>query len=102
MSGGRRMTTCTTTRLFEPGGVCGKPAIYVEGEYAECAECAAHPASMYATRGIVAGPKVGEKVDVHRHGKVYTGTVERVTRGGNVFAKVTYGSGATRVVKVTP
>jgi hypothetical protein len=95
---------CTTTRQFKPGGICGKPAIYVEGEYAECAECAGQPGSLYATRkyakGVAAGPAIGAKVDVHRHGKVYIGTVERVTRGGTVFAKVTYGTGATRIVKV--
>jgi hypothetical protein len=98
------MTVCTTRVIGAPGDICGKPAVYTEGEFAECAECIKHPASMYATRHIGRagyGVKVGDTVDVRRHGKVYAGRVVRIgPRSGKVFAEVTYGSGATRVVEV--
>lgn len=89
-------TTCTVGPSAVTGERCGKPAVSwftVAGiTYAECAD--------HAVKQTIAAPAVGETVPVHRHGKVYTGTVVRVTRGGTVFARVTYGNGATRVVEV--
>jgi uncharacterized protein (DUF1684 family) len=92
--------TCTVV-ISHSHGVCGQPAVVVVGEFAECAEHAADAVSIAKTSGpVVTGPSVGDAVDVARHGKVYRGTVTRVTRGGRVFAQVTYGNGASREVEV--
>jgi hypothetical protein len=94
--------TCTVVKGAR-GERCGAAAVYVEGEFAECAVCAATPGALALTRHMKAGVgrvAVGEAVEVRRHGKTYTGTVTRITRTGTVYATVTYGTGTTREVRV--
>lgn len=94
------MHACTIQRA--DGTQCGEPAVRTflgfSGErYYECAEHAG-PAH-YAGRPD-SGVMVGDEVPVQRHGKEYIGRVVRITRGGNVFARVRYQNGAERVVLV--
>lgn len=71
--------TCTVRFAH---GVCGKPAVYTEGDFAECAECAAHPAALAKTRHIGKAPKfvIGEAVEFEAHGFERRGTVTKVGR----------------------
>lgn len=92
---------CTVGPSAVTGRRCGKPAVYTfratTGEiFAECADHYPGHEAAYT----VPTAKIGDRVDVHRHGGVYRGTVVRVTRTGRVFAEVTYNNGATRVVEV--
>lgn len=95
-------STCTVSRpASQGGGPCGAPAVYVEKDLGECAKHAAQHGSLASTRRMIdLRPAVGDSVDVARHGHVYVGRVSRVTRGGVVYATVTYGSGSTREVRV--
>jgi hypothetical protein len=101
---------CTTRTST---GTCGKPAVYTETSawrdttFAECAECAAAPGSLYSSRHMAAGAapagdhRVGDTVQVRRYGKVYDATVTRVTRTGAAYATFRYGNGAERTVRAT-
>jgi len=99
-------TTHTCTVRSAVHGVCGLPAFYVEGELAECEIHARVAGSLYKTRSVAASAvkvtehKLGDRVEIRRHGKVYLGTVVYVGARGRVEAEVTYGNGAKRVVKV--
>lgn len=95
--------TCTVTT--GPGHRCGKPAVFTSGEFGECAEHAADPGSIASGprgsgRGIVSAYKIGDKVEIHRYGKTYVGTVVYVGARGRVEAEFTYGNGAQRRVAV--
>lgn len=96
------MSTCTIGPSAVTGECCGKPAVRVvrgfSGEvYYECAE---HAGPAHYAGRTHDGAHVGDEVPVHRHGKVYFGKVERVTRTGRVFARVRYDNGVERVVEV--
>lgn len=90
---------CTVLRLGVP---CGAAAVYVEREFAECAKHAAEFGSLAATRHLVGRTvrRVGDEVEVARHGKTYVGRVVRVGARGAVYAEVEYGNGARREVRV--
>lgn len=85
--------TCTVGPDATTGKRCGKPAVVTftgsnGEEFAECAEhCMAH---VGRTRGTVV---------VRRNGIDYVGRVVRETRGGRIFAEITYKNGVTRVVE---
>ncbi len=91
--------TCTVRNAVT--GACGKPAVYTftgsGGEaFGECAEHYTGPVVAAST-----GPKIGDAVTVHRHGKAYRAVVTRVTRTGAVYAHVVYDNGAEREVRVS-
>ena len=93
------MTKTCTVVIHADGERCGRPGVYSftasTGErFTECADHYEGP--VVPTR---VEPKLGDEVDVHRHGKVYTGTVVRVGARGAVYAEVTYNNGATRTVR---
>ena len=97
--------TCTVRNAVT--GVCGKPAIYVEGEFAECEEHANQAGSLMRTRHLVGAkgtkpgaPKIGDKVEVHRYGKKYLATVVYVGKRGRVEAEFTYNNGSKRRVAI--
>jgi hypothetical protein len=106
----RTMTATTCTTRSATRGVCGKPAVYTEGEFAECAECAATPGSMASTAHMVGRtasptygtPAVGSYVTVHRYGKAYQAKVVEVGARGAVYVEWAYGNGATRRMRWTP
>lgn len=101
------VATCTVRTAT---GLCGKPAVYTErsamtGEtLGECAEHAAQPGSLAHTRHLITtnigAMKVGDTVNVHRYGKVYTATVVKIGQRGAVYAEFTYNNGAKRTVRV--
>lgn len=92
--------TCTVRNAVT--GACGKPAFYVEGEFAECDEHAHQPGSLYLTRSMKKpGTRaVGDQVEVHRYGKTYIATVVEVGKRGGAYAEFTYNNGAKRRVRV--
>lgn len=94
------MTAATCTVRSAVAGDCGKPAIYTfTGRNGEVfGECADHHAGAHTP--VTTGPRVGDKVDVHRYGFVYEGTVVEVGARGAVYAEFTYGNGAKRRVRV--
>ncbi len=93
--------TRTCTVHVHVGEICGAPAVYVEGEFAECAEHAADPVALARTRRVRVGAhQVGDEVEIARHGKTYTGRVVRVGARGAAYAEVEYGNGARREVRV--
>jgi hypothetical protein len=81
---------------------CGKPAVYAfTGSGGEAfAECSEHFDPRFHTVAET-GPKVGDKVDVWRHGRAYVGTVVRVGKRGAVDAEIVYGNGVRRVVRAS-
>lgn len=85
-------TTCTIGPDAVSGKRCGQPAVttFTGGDGTVYAECAKH---------AVAGIPSDDTVQVHRHGRVYTGKVVKRTRQ-NVYAEVTYDNGVTRTVRV--
>lgn len=97
--------THTCTVRTATGGCCGKPAVYTftgsGGEvFSECADHYAGPVVPQGGWGSSVGPRVGDRVTVHRHGKTYDAVVTRVGKRGAVYARVTYGNGVTRTVRV--
>lgn len=93
--------TCTARSAVN--GECGAPAIYsFETDRGEIfSECAAHyggPVEGIASPMI--GYRVGDKVEIHRYGKTYIGTVVYVGPRGGVEAEFTYGNGARRRVAI--
>lgn len=90
-------TTCTYGPSAVTGERCGQPAVTTftgaDGTpYAECAEHAGDYAVNWARQD--------EVVPVVRHGKVYMGTVTKVTRAGNTYAEIIYDNGVKRTVRV--
>lgn len=83
---------------------CGKAAVYTHGEFAECAEHAADIGSLangsWNKGGVTGGAAIGDKVEIHRYGKTYIGTVVYVGARGRVEAEFTYDNGAVRRVAV--
>jgi hypothetical protein len=98
---GEADATCTVTQGIDPATGefrrCGKPAVRTFRSHGETfAECAEH-APSHAARPAWSAPGT---VEVHRHGKTYTGRVTRTTRSGAVYAEVTYDNGVTKEVRV--
>lgn len=91
------MSNCTIV-VNATGARCGQPAVKTwessifPGEI--LGECRKHHFDFEPH-----GRNIGDLVEVRRHGKDYIGQVVRVTPT-KVFAQVTYGNGATRVVEV--
>ncbi len=96
------MTDHTCTIRTATAGVCGKPAVYtwIAGNGETLGECAEHYIPTSSDRAPVSGYRVGDAVDIQRHGKTYVGRVVRVGARGAVYAAVTYNNGATREVRV--
>lgn len=93
--------TCTVFESVLENRRCDKPAVWSNGEFAECAKHSLDPVSLSAGANPISyGPALGDPVVVHRHGKDYTGKVVRITRTGVLYAEVTYNNGATKVVRV--
>lgn len=90
--------TCTVTAAVK--GACGAPAVWSNGTYAECAQHVADASSLSRSAPSSTAHRVGDKVEVERHGKRYIATVSHVGERGAVYADVTYGNGATRRVRV--
>jgi len=93
-------TPSTCTVRFATRGACGKPAVWSDGTFAECAEHAADLIALARREATPFGRALGDEVEIHRHGRTYIGTVVRIGARGAVFAEVTYGNGAKRVVRV--
>lgn len=89
--------TCTIT-INAKGQRCGKPAVKVFRSALNSdeilGECVEHHFDFEPY-----GRNVGDLVEIHRYGRVYTGQIVRVTPT-RVFAQFTYNNGATRVVEV--
>lgn len=99
-----REMTATCTVQFATTGKCGRPAVWTDGTFAECAEHAADagalakaPAAAAARVGEYA---VGDRVRVARYGKVYDATVTKVGARGAAYATFTYGNGTRRTVRL--
>lgn len=92
-------TTCTVGPSAVTGKRCGKPAVWSDGEFAECAEHAADPIALARAKPITSyGPKVGDEVYIPSHGR--HGTVVYVGPRGAVKAEFSYKNGSKRVVRV--
>ena len=88
--------TCTVTN-------CGAPAVWSNGEFAECAQHAADPGALARADRRHAhsyGHRVGDHVAVHRYGKVYDAIVTYVGPRGAAYATFRYDNGAERTVRV--
>ena len=96
------MTATTCTVRFATTGACGKPAVYtftgMNGEH--FGECAEHYRPQDHARVAIEGRRIGDRVEVYRHGKCYLGTVVKVTATGRVHAEVIYGNGSRRIVRL--
>lgn len=92
--------TCTVTMGAVHGGRCGKPAVWTNGTFAECADHAADIGALARHAPATTGHAVGDFVDVHRYGKTYRARITRVGARGAAYATFTYGNGATRTVRV--
>lgn len=91
--------TCTVR--FAVTGACGEPAVWSNGEFAECVKHAHDPAGLArAAAARPGGLRVDDVVEIARHGKRYLGRVCKVGARGAVYAEVTYNNGVTRVVRV--
>lgn len=91
------MTATCTVVVSATGQKCGAPAVSSFNGFHECAE---HDVSHIVAEAKHTGYDVGDTCTVSRYGKTYIGQVVRVTRTGRVFARFTYGNGATRVVDI--
>ena len=87
--------TCTVVKSAVYG-VCGKPAVWTDGRFAECAECAKDPSALARMGERAGGPSVGDTVTISRYGKTYPAKVVEVGTRGAVYVEWTYGNGATR------
>jgi len=90
--------TCTVRVRFDEQ--CGEPAVWSNGEFAECAKHAADLVALARATKRVFGYELGDTVEIRRYGRVYEGTVVKVGARGAVWADFEYGNGAKRTVRV--